>query len=92
MAVGRFFMRLDAFGRPTDEMNMNDASQRGVPVTGGTFQAYYMAPALAHGIWTETYAMRARQGRTLVHFSAQRMHFLWDTVVVSLACNNIDRS
>jgi hypothetical protein len=69
MAVGRFFMRLDAFGRPTDEVNMNDASQQGVAVTGGTFQAYYMAPPLAHGIWTETYAMRARDGNLVSNSS-----------------------
>ena len=36
-------------------------SQDGVFVQGGTFQAYYMAPLLAHGLWTEQYAMRARR-------------------------------
>jgi hypothetical protein len=31
----------------------------------------------------------AMQGLTLVHFSAQRMHFLWDTLVgVSLSVTN----
>jgi len=60
--AGRFFKKLDAFGRPTDEINMNDASQLGVEVFGGTFQSYYMAPPLAHGLWTEQYAMRARDG------------------------------
>ena len=59
---GRFFSRLDAFGRPTDEMDASALALQGVAVVGGTFQAYYMAPPRAHGIWTETYAMRARDG------------------------------
>lgn len=59
---GRFFRRLDAFGRPTDEIDVGTLSQDGVFVQGGTFQAYYMAPPLAHGLWTEQYAMRARDG------------------------------
>ena len=59
---GRFFARLDAFGRPTDEMEASVLSLNGVAVVGGTFQAYYMAPPLAHGMWTEQYSMRARDG------------------------------
>ena len=59
---GRFFTRLDGFGRPTDEVPRATLAQTGVFVTGGQFQAYYMAPPLMHGVWTERYAVRARDG------------------------------
>ena len=35
---GRFFSRLDAFGRPTDEMDASALALQGVAVVGGTFR------------------------------------------------------
>ena len=43
-------------------MDASAHALQGFAVEGWTFQAYYMAPPRAHGIWTETYAMRARDG------------------------------
>ena len=59
---GRFFSRLDAFGRPTDEMDASALALQGVAVVGGTFQAYYMAPprALAHDLDRDVRDARAR--------------------------------
>jgi hypothetical protein len=74
------------FGRPTDEIDMNAASQVGIEVSGGTFQSYYMAPPLARGQWTEQYAMRARDGSLVSNSSTLTINVRCSPGVGKVAC------